>query len=264
MHQPGVSEFVLTVYDISERVQAEQAYDQENYLARYNAMGDMAMAIAHELGQPLAAANNFLAGVRARARTLEGCAETAGATEMLAFGLDGAERQIERAATIVSSVRSYVGHLEQVSGRVDLNDVVEECLYFVGLRADPAGIEVELDLSSDPVHVRCERVLTGQVVLNLCFNAVDELSQCEPDNRVLRISTSTATYDGKTSGMVTVEDRGRGLTQDPFAESFTSKERGSGIGLALSYRIITRQHGMIWAESREGGGTRFAFTLPRE
>lgn len=263
MHQPGIAEFVLTVYDISERVRAEQAYDQENYLARYNAMGDMAMAIAHELGQPLAAANNFLAGVRARARTLEGCAEIAGATEMLAFGLDGAERQIERAATIVSSVRSYVGHLEQVSGRVDLNDVVEECLYFVGLRADPAGIEVELDLCSDPVPVRCERVLTGQVVLNLCFNAVDELSQCEPGSRVLRISTSTATYDGKTSGMVTVEDRGRGLTQDPFAESFTSKERGSGIGLALSYRIITRQHGMIWAESREGGGTRFAFTLPR-
>jgi two-component system sensor kinase FixL len=62
--------------------------------------------------------------------------------------------------------------------------------------------------------------------------------------------------------MVTVDDHGRGPIRDPFTESFTSKEQGSGIGLALSHRIITRQHGRIWAERRPGGGSRFAFALP--
>jgi two-component system sensor kinase FixL len=61
---------------------------------------------------------------------------------------------------------------------------------------------------------------------------------------------------------VSVEDEGRGISRDPFVDSFTSKERGSGIGLALSYRIITRQHGSVWAERRDEGGSRFSFALP--
>ncbi|MDN3028099.1 PAS domain-containing sensor histidine kinase [Streptomyces sp. S.PB5] len=255
--------FLMLLHDVSERVQEEQRRErelqQENYLARYNAMGDMAMAIAHELGQPLAAAGNFLAGVRSRARLLEsqGRAEP-GTTDALAYGLESAERQIERAATIVNSVRAFVGHLEHSLEVVDLNDIVEECLYFVRLRAAQAGVRVETGLSPEPVRVRCERVLTGQVVLNLCFNAVDELAQCEPGHHVLRVVSAR----NNNCGLIQVEDTGRGLQRDPFAESFTSKEHGSGIGLALSYRIITRQHGVIWAESREGGGSRFSFALP--
>ncbi|GAB3473422.1 hypothetical protein GCM10027440_02360 [Nocardiopsis coralliicola] len=264
MHQPGVDELVMTVHDISERVRDEEqrgrALEQENYLARYNAMGDMAMAIAHELGQPLAAARNFLAGVRARTRAPGGAAADPG--DQVAYGLDAAERQIERAAAIVGAVRAFVGHLEHVSGAVDLREVVEQCLYFVRLRADAAGVAVEVEEGAAPVTVVCERVLTGQVVLNLCFNAIEELAGCPPEGRVLRIGTRLDESGGGPVGLLTVDDRGRGLQRDPFAESFTSKEHGSGIGLALSYRIITRQHGAIWAEERPGGGTRFAFTLP--
>ncbi|WP_447644524.1 PAS domain-containing protein [Nocardioides zeae] len=65
--------FLMILHDVSDRVHGQlrrqRELHQENYLARYNAMGDMAMAIAHELGQPLAAAYNFLAGAAARART---------------------------------------------------------------------------------------------------------------------------------------------------------------------------------------------------
>ena len=152
-------------------------------------------------------------------------------------------------------MRAFVGHLEQAEQVVDLNDSVEECLYFVKLRATPLGVEVCVRSSREPVLVRCERVLTGQVVLNLCFNAVDEMAQSPPTARTVTLATSAR-------GAFTVDDKGRGLTHDPFAESFTSKEHGSGIGLALSYRIITRQHGTIWAEKLGDGGTRFGFTLP--
>ncbi|MGC7098180.1 PAS domain-containing sensor histidine kinase [Amycolatopsis lurida] len=244
---------LMILHDVSERVQGqvrrERELHQENYLARYTAMGDMAMAIAHELGQPLAAAGNFLAGARADAQAT---------APRVVYGIDNAVRQIERAATIVGSVRAFVGHLEQVEQVADLNDIVGECLYFVRLRAEPAGVRVLADLSDTPVEVRCERVLTGQVVLNLCFNAIDEMAAGDPSRRHLRITTS-ATGD---SGMVTVDDEGRGLGHDPFARTFTSKEHGSGIGLALSYRIITRQHGTMWAEPSPAGGSRFGFSLP--
>ncbi|GAB3443857.1 PAS domain-containing sensor histidine kinase [Actinophytocola sediminis] len=259
LREPDGDALLMILHDVSDRVQdsvrRERALHQENYLARYNAMGDMAMAIAHELGQPLAAAGNFLAGVRTRARAGELPAETAG---QLAYGIDSAVRQIERASTIVGSVRAFVGHLEHVRQVVDLNEVVEECLYFVRLRAAPAGVEVVARCAEGPVAVRCERVLTGQVVLNLCFNAIDELAACDPARRQIVVTTGV---DGG-AGVLTVDDRGRGLSRDPFEESFTAKEGGSGIGLALSYRIITRQHGKIWAQHRPGGGSRFAFTLP--
>ncbi|TDD44223.1 PAS domain-containing sensor histidine kinase [Saccharopolyspora elongata] len=254
---------LMILHDVSDRVQEEARRERElhreNYLARYNAMGDMAMAIAHELGQPLAAAGNYLAGARARSQTLVNSGELPSeAAARLAFGIHSAEKQIERASTIVNAVRAFVGHLEHVNQVVDLNDVVEQCLHFVRLRAAPLGVQVVVRRHPEPVAVRCERVLTGQVVLNLCFNAIDEMAACDPDRR--RITITTRIDDD--AGVLTVDDQGRGLPHDPFEESFTSKEHGSGVGLALSYRIITRQHGTIWAQRRDEGGSRFGFTLP--
>jgi two-component system sensor kinase FixL len=254
---------LMLLHDVSGRVQdevrRERELHRENYLARYTAMGDMAMAIAHELGQPLAAAGNFLAGVRTQARQLETAAgHPNAAAARVGYGIDSAVRQIERASTIVEAVRAFVGHLEHVRQVADLNDIVEECLYFVRLRAAPQGVEVAFEPSATPVPIRCERVMTGQVVLNLCFNAVDEMAQCSERQR--RVLIGTGIVDG--TGVLTVDDWGRGFPRNPFEESFTAKEHGSGIGLALSYRIITRQHGSIWAERRTGGGSRFGFMLP--
>ncbi|MFJ9389031.1 ATP-binding protein [Nocardioides sp. NPDC101246] len=258
-----VDAYLMILHDVSERVRGEARRElelrHENYLARYNAMGDMAMAIAHELGQPLAAAGNFIAGIRGRASSLAQAGELPQRfADQVAYGLDSAARQIDRATGIVSALRSFVGHLEQVEQVVDLNEVVRECLYFIRLRAAASDVDLQVELGDAPVLVRCEQVLTGQVVMNLCFNAIDEMTACDRDVR--RIEVTVRTTDGM--GVVTVDDHGRGFVRDPFAESFTSKEAGSGIGLALSHRIITRQHGSIWAEHRDAGGSRFGFALP--
>ncbi|MFI0448842.1 ATP-binding protein [Actinomadura sp. 6N118] len=255
--------YMMIMHDVSDRVRGDALREleqrRENYLARYNAMGDMAMAIAHELGQPLAAAGNFLAGIRAHAGALAANGRLAGEVgRQLEYGLESAGRQIERAATIVNTMRAFVGHLEHVEQVVDLNDIIGECLPFIRLRAEPAGVEVELGLADHPVPVRCERVLTGQVVLNLCFNAIDEMAECAVSTRRIRLSTC----DRGDEGVCTVADRGRGFRRDPFTESFTEKAHGSGIGLALSHRIITRQHGKIWSEPRDGGGSTLGFALP--
>ncbi|TVT45949.1 PAS domain S-box protein [Amycolatopsis rhizosphaerae] len=254
---------LMILHDVSGRVQEEvrreRELQQENYLARYHAMGDMAMAIAHELGQPLAAAGNFLGGASRHAGTPAATGEAAGtAARHLVFGIDSARRQIDRASAIVAALRAFVGHLEHVRQVVDLGDVLTECLYFVRLRAEAAGVDVVVHEHPGPVPVRCERVLTGQVVLNLCFNAIDEMAACAPDRRVMVLTIGAEGGEG----VLTVDDLGRGVRRDPFAQPFTSKEHGSGIGLALSQRIITRQHGRIWAERRDGGGSRFGFTLP--
>lgn len=247
----GEDFLLLTVHDITDRVVNDIAEgrraEYENHLSRYNAMGDMAMAIAHELGQPLAAASNYLVGARLRnprGNDLE--------------ALEGALRQLDRAAKIVKALREFVGHLEQVATLVDLNDVVADCMYFIRLRATDAGVRVHESWATDPVPVRCERVLTGQVVMNLCFNAIDAVAGGPIEHREIRVSTALA-----GGGRFTVEDRGHGLAvPSVFDQPFTSKEHGSGLGLALSHRIITRQHGVLAAGPVSPHGAVFSFTLP--
>jgi two-component system, LuxR family, sensor kinase FixL len=198
LREEDTDALLMILHDVSERVhdqvRRERELHRENYLARYNAMGDMAMAIAHELGQPLAAAGNFLVGLRNLAERAEKEGRlTAGSVGQLTYGINSAVDQIDRAARIVGSVRAFVGHLEQVEQVVDLNEIVEECLYFVRLRAAPLEVELHVRLTPEPVWVRCERVLTGQVVLNLCSNAVDEMGASPSVEKWISVATPPPT-----------------------------------------------------------------------
>lgn len=251
---------LLLFHDVTEHVKTEQEHERDaqylNYLARYNAMGDMAMAIAHELGQPLAAATNFMAATQHRLMQPEVDRDA------LSAGLAHARRQLDRANQIVRSLREYVTQLEESQQQVDLNEIVEDCVYFVDLRAKESGVPVEYSLATTPLVVACERVLTGQVVLNLCFNAIDEMTNWPDDERLVRIATH---QDGDT-GVFSIADAGKGLSHIPdgriFDGAFTDKATGHGIGLALSHRIITRQGGTISARENSPRGAVFEFALP--
>ena len=250
---------LVLFHDVTQHVTTEQEHARDsqylNYLARYNAMGDMAMAIAHELAQPLAAATNFIAAMQHRVMSRDK------AHEDLALGLVHARKQLDRANHIVRSLREYVTQLEESQQHCDLNDIVEECSYFIDLRARAHGVRVEYRYEASPVEVVCERVLTGQVVLNLSFNAIDELATCPDYLRTVTISTRS---DGDL-GFVTVSDVGKGIAHIPdarvFDGAFTDKATGHGIGLALSHRIITRQGGTITARENIPRGAVFEFGL---
>ena len=251
---------LVLLHDITDQVAAEEQHRRDlehlNYLGRYNAMGDMAMAIAHELGQPLAAATNFVDGVSRRLHNPDT------AVQDLEYGLENARKQINRANQIVSSLRAFVVQLEQSEQIVDLNEIVEDCLYFIQLRGQQHETEIQVVKSDTPIWIRCEKILTGQVILNLCHNAIDEMSTWPRRERHVTITT----YATAESGVFRVADRGKGIAHIPdgriFDGVFTSKATGSGIGLALSHRIITRQHGRLWAEENESRGASFTFELP--
>ncbi|HEY5853106.1 MAG TPA: ATP-binding protein, partial [Aldersonia sp.] len=250
---------LLLFHDVTEHILTEQEHRRDaqylNYLARYNAMGDMAMAIAHELAQPLAAATNFIAGTQSR---LGGLADR----EDLTWGLDNARKQLDRAHQIVRSLREYVTQLEESQQSVDLNEIVEDCKHFIDIRAKDKQVRVSYELADEPLVIGCERVLTGQVVLNLCFNAIEEMANWPQEERVVQVRTSRGDSDAR----FTVIDRGKGLAHIPdgriFDGAFTSKATGHGIGLALSHRIITRQGGTIDATENPPHGAVFEFSLP--
>lgn len=245
----------VTAPRLSE-LQQERDLQHLNYLARFNAMGDMAKTIEHEIAQPLSAATNFLAGVQHRFASGRADEST------LLEGVRSAQTQLERAAVIMKSLRNYVTQLEQAMQRVDLNELLAEVRPLLQMRAEQQQVYLDVELAPSEIPVRCERVLTGQVILNLCFNAIEEMSGWPAGFRIVKIET----FFGDGVGVFRVTDAGRGLSHIPdgriFDGAFTSKSSGHGIGLALSHQVILRQDGTITARENPPHGTIFEFALP--
>ncbi|MFC4343245.1 sensor histidine kinase [Cupriavidus numazuensis] len=264
--EDDISGYLLLFRDVTAQVGAESMEREREreieYLARYNAMGEMAMTIAHELSQPLAATRNFIEGASMR------LAKNHADPEPIRFGLEAAARQVEHASLIIKSIREYVVKLEQAEVRVDLNDIVHDSAYFISLKCEEADVKLELTLSPEPLPISCEKVLLGQVILNIAFNAIEEMAALPPERRTLRIETCVTggTGCGGPKAMLMVHDLGRGLPQAAsqriFDGFFSGKPGGNGIGLALCKSIVSRHRGDIWAQNREPFGTSFAFSVP--
>src|SRR5712692_5139561 len=149
---------------------------------------------------------------------------------------------------------------------VDLNGVIRTAValteprWKAQARSRGASVHVETDLHEAP-RVEGNVSELRDVLMNLIFNAVDAM----PQGGTLRIATE---LDGtRDTVLVTVEDTGTGMTPEvrrrclePF---FTTKgERGTGLGLAMTYGVIKRHRGTIDVESQPGEGTTFRIRLP--
>lgn len=250
---------VLMVRDITDRIEAEERVaaqrTQLEYLSRYNAMGDMALLLAHDLGQPLAASLNFLSGVKTRINDPSVEADT------LSYGIEMIEKQLNRASEIVSSAKRYVRRIESTTATFNLLDAVKESLYFVRLRATEFDVPVKVELGNQPLLLEGEQVLIGQVIINLCMNAIDEIKDSD-NNKELHV---TLRDDGGLASL-SIADQGRGMKEHPADRlalgAFSSKEDGSGIGLIISEQIAQRHGGSIQFTPNEPQGTIATLTLP--
>ncbi len=256
----GMRSRVLTLRDVTDRVEWEQrnAYQEANlqYLSRYHAMGDMAMILAHELGQPLAASTNYLSGLKTRlsADTVD--------PRSLSYGIDQIEKQLRRAAEIVTSVKRYVRRIESTAVLMDLNETVAESLYFVRLRAAEQGVRVYADIPERNLNVHGESVLIGQVIINLCVNAIEEIVRPTTEVKELTVETGESA-DG---AYVCIRDQGRGMDLVPgnrlASGAFSAKEDGAGIGLIISEHIVERHGGSIEYLPNHPTGTVARLVLP--
>ncbi len=244
--------------DISDEVATEEARRTEarmlEYAGRYNAMGEMATAVAHELSQPLAAVRNFIEGAIQRLGQ--------GSVDSAIWGLRSADRQAEHAALIIKSVREYVVKREPTETHADLRDILNDVAYFIELRAKEEGVRVRIEQAHEALPVFCERVLIGQVILNLAFNAVEALTETKAATGIVTLATACA--DGRAE--LRVIDNGPGVPADAHERLFdgfsSSKAGGNGIGLSLCKNIVARHGGRIWAQRAREGGLDCRFALP--
>jgi signal transduction histidine kinase len=257
--------------------------DQLIQAEKMASLGQLTAGVAHEIKNPLNFVNNFslslvemMDELLQEARSLP--ADKQGALVMLASDCRLAAQKIaEHGGRADGIVRSMLEHATVRPGErcmTDLNRLIEDHLGLVddGTWGQRSGFHVSVEKALDPglppVEVIPQEL--GRVLLNLlnnAFHAVGERHKREPDGYVPTIRISTHGRDGQVE--IRIQDNGTGIPaaarERIFEPFFTTKPPGEGVGLglSLSYGIITKRHaGTLEFESTENKGTTFVMTLP--
>jgi len=224
---------------------------------RHAALGEMAMALAHEINQPLGAIVNFAGAAR---HTLKGRAIRVDELDELLQNI-GAEAA--RAGGVIKSLRSFLHGKPLTAHFADVNAAVKVVLGFAEPAMREYSIAAQLALASHLPPVQADQIILQQIVLNLVTNAIQAMQNQPLHLRQLAITTF---IEGDNWAAIAVRDTGVGLPQDLgetiFEPFVTTKENGSGLGLSIARTLAQRLGGSIEALSAESRGACFTIRLP--
>ncbi|MBF9141434.1 histidine kinase [Hymenobacter sp. BT439] len=281
----GLGVFIYLQLQTNRRTLAQLRHTQSQLVQaeKMAFLGELTAGIAHELQNPLNFMKNFAEVSSGLVDNMNGKdpARSKGLEQEILSGLKQNLQQIsqhgQRASSIIKGMlehsRSGIGRREPS----DLNALADESLTlaYQGLRTEDQAFEAQLNKEFDPRMGTVAAVPQdlGRVLLNLCTNALHAVRQRQHETRpdagyVPTVDVSTRRPTGRTVE-IRVRDNGTGMSAavqarifEPF---FTTKPagQGTGLGLSLSYDIITKGHGgTLTVESREGEGTEFLIVLP--
>jgi signal transduction histidine kinase len=218
-------------------------------------MGELAASLSHELNQPLTAIRNSAqAGLRIMKKNK---IDPAIIDEIL----QNIVEDDKRAAEVLSSIRQLLKLEKREKQKIDLNQMIKQVADIFKGELIIKNIKLQLNLSENLVYVSADSIQIQQVLLNFVSNAAQAMEDVKDDKRVIKIFEEIV----NNKVIVSVRDYGTGIDETikgklfkPFA---TTKEKGFGIGLAISKTIIDEHEGKIWADNNSDGGATFSFQL---
>jgi PAS domain S-box-containing protein len=245
--------------DIEEQHRAQQslviAQDDLSRLSRTLSMAEMAASIAHELNQPLTAVVTHAYACREWLGSSPANLEKASAT---------AEKIVQestRASAVVKRVRALFRKEGAERQSVEVNHLVQEIARLLRDEAIRRGVAIRMLLDRNLPRIEADPVQIQQVLLNLATNAMDAMSTVAGSREI----TIQSERHGTEEIVITIDDNGPGISPEIasriFEPFFSTKEQGTGMGLAICRSIVEAHDGRIWAENCSPAGARFKFTL---
>ena len=242
------------------RLSQEKLHSAEEQLRqaqKMEAIGQLAGGVAHDF-------NNLLLAIRGYSDlALEGLDGNGGARADILHIQDATDRAGELTRRLLAFSKKQILRPTVF----DLNDAVADVVPILR-RLIGEHIETETELETSGVYVRADATQIEQVLMNLAVNARDAM----PDGGTLTIQTATGDAppgaDPGDYSIVRVRDTGHGMDAETrtraFEPFFTTKEegKGTGLGLATVYGIVTQSGGVVSVESEPGHGTEFKVYLP--
>jgi two-component system, NtrC family, sensor kinase len=232
----------------------------ENQKARYDqlaihtekmsALGRMAAGIAHEINNPLAGILLFSSNLSKKVSEKGPMKE----------GLDIIIRETVRCKTIIQELLEFSRDREPQKEMVNPNTILEKALKMLENEFRLHHIQIKKQLSDDLQETMLDENQIEQIFVNLLLNAVQAIIE-------KGVITVTSRMDeNREKALIEIADTGSGIASENikkiFEPFFSTKPKGTGLGLAVSYAIVKNHQGDINAFSKPGEGTRFVLEFP--
>jgi two-component system NtrC family sensor kinase len=233
-----------------ERSERELAAKQEQLIrsGRLATVGEIAAGIAHEINNPLTTLKLLV----------ESIGRNLGPRESLARDVEVARGEIDRIHTTMLRFLALAAPADPVREPTDLNEVVTRILVLLRHQIERQGIVIESRFDRRLAKLFVDPSQIGQAILNVLLNAV----QATPKGGTIAVATQIAGEEA----LLTVEDSGPGIPSedhDRVLEPFyTTKARGTGLGLTITRSILVRHGGGLVLGSSRLGGAEVTFRLP--
>ena len=226
--------------------------------ARLMSIDAVAVAIAHEVGQPLTAVSlHAKSGVNWLTRDPPN-------VEKAVTSMRAAIEAAHRTTDVVKSFRAMFAERPDIATELSLNDLARSTAAILSRELDGEGVTLQLALDEDLPPVLADPVQMQRVLLNLFTNAIEALAATR--NRARRITVRTRPLDAHDV-LLEVSDNGIGIAPKEVEHIFeafhTTKPSGSGVGLSLCRTIVGAHGGSLWATPGKGHGATFHLQLPR-
>jgi len=242
--------YAIIMRDITEsRRTAEKTIESE----RLNALTLLAAGVAHELGNPLNSLNIHLQLMERQARKLKGKERGE-----LQHSIEICRGEINRLDSIVTQFLRAIRPSRPQLQPENINTIVEEAVRFFSAEIEVRDIVVETELRSDLPLLQLDRGQMKQAFYNVIKNSFEAMKR----RGILRIRTDM----DESHVRVSFIDTGGGMSAETLSHVFeayyTTKERGTGLGLLIVRRIVREHGGELAIESTEGKGLRLSIRLP--
>lgn len=245
---------ILTLVDVTEAAESERGLRRQESLA---AVGQATAQVAHEIRNPLGSIRLGVSMLRDSVSDQEGLNT-----------IELVERGIKHLSKLVVDVSNFSRRKQLELGDVDLNELVEHSLALVADKINENQTRIKKKLVNANINGHWDFDQLSQVFVNVIANAVDSGEK----RATVTIATAVVDSDGDEDGAskkrarVTITDQGSGMDQvtldrifEPF---FSTKKRGTGLGLPIVKQIVDQHQGTIAVETELEKGTTFVIDLP--
>jgi len=260
----------LTLFAIVRQAARKIDEQQENLLTmqsaliasqRMAAIGEMAAAVAHGIGNPLSSIRAAAQVAMLDADSVQGSPEGA----KMKANLQSIMRQVDRVQKRMQGLLNFAKPMEPYPVAVDVNMLLRNIVETLKPRFFEGGIGTALDLAADLPPIALDANHLEQAFMGLITNAVE----ATPQGGQIRIVTKMVEPNGsKEHVQVAIEDTGEGIPRENrqrvFEPFFTTKTHGTGLGLPLAKKFVERNGGTITISETPTGGAKIEVTLGQQ
>jgi signal transduction histidine kinase len=220
---------------------------------RLASLGTLAAGLAHEIRNPLVAIKTFTQLLPERFED----------EEFRTHFTNIASSEVDRISTFITELLDFARPSDPRLEYEDINGTLEGMILLVSNETKKKQISIVKNYSSDLPLVQIDREQIKQVFLNILLNSIE----ATPEKGEIIVKTrSFEKTEGEPYIQIEFTDNGRGIPsehlEDIFTPFYTTKEKGSGLGLSISQQIVQDHRGYINVESEVNKGTSFFINLP--